>query len=358
MTEKIITLDLSKETTFPVIIYGRVGDEKMQTVRVKVTRYHQNISLNGYKITFEGAMSGKVKVFDSENVKTDSGQLTSGEFTYTFPSKVFSQSGKYEQAYFAIEKSGQRDTTGNFKIVVLDNADIDAQEAETIISQYNKLVKELQDLQKKNIAALDNQVAATRKSLSEVSQKVDQAVAKFEKADFYTKNAAEEKFAEKKDVYRKQESDNKYVDFASKQDITGVKNFTNGVQISGKSLNYSIMEMLLNVGKKAWDGAAYLHETQSVKPSIPLDKCLTGWLALYQPYDSATGKAQPWDLNYKFIPKTHALDYSGLAVVHHLETLNGSRYNKYIYVSNTEIRGHKNNGTAAKDYVITKIYSV
>lgn len=95
-----------------------------------------------------------------------------------------------------------------------------------------------------------------------------------------------------------------------------------------------------------------------MKPSIPLDKCLTGWVALYQPYDSNTGKAQPWDLNYMFIPKTHAIDYSGVAIVHHLETLNGAKFNKYIYVTNTEIKGHKNNGTAAKEYVITKLYSM
>lgn len=112
---------------------------------------------------------------------------------------------------------------------------------------------------------------------------------------------------------------------------------------------------LLNVEKKVWSGAWYAGEGQSITPSIPLSKCLTGWMVTYQPYDSKTGKAQPWDTNHVLIPKTHPIDFSGVAVVHHLETLNGAEYNKYIYITDTTIKGHKNNSTASKAYVMVQI---
>lgn len=115
---------------------------------------------------------------------------------------------------------------------------------------------------------------------------------------------------------------------------------------------------LLNSGKQAWSGAWYGGEGQTITPSVPLSECLTGWMVTYQPYDSKTGKAQPWDMNYVFIPKTHGRDFPGVAVVHHLETLNGAKFNKYIYVTNTTIKGHKNNNTVAKYYVITKLYAM
>lgn len=426
MANKILNLDFSKDPIMPPIIYGRVGDEKMQTITVKISRRDEIPDLSGGVITFEGEPAGgKVKVFDSENVSSNNAGLQKGTFEYTFPSAAFSVEGTYKRAYFSFQKDGKRDTTGDFKIIVKGNADIDAEEAETIITEYNKLVKALNEayqvaLEKMNTdydevvkrietiktemnvlqAKIDKTVSdaegrigkATADSEAKinttaknaetniaaigksVTEEMNKALQELNAADFYTKSEAEAKFAEKGEAYTKQESDGKYaekgesytkqdsdgkyVDLLSNQEIAGVKNFSDGLQISGKNLTDSLMEMLLNVGKKIWEGTVYLNETQSVKPSIPLDKCFTGWVALYQPYDSNTGKAQPWDLNYMFIPKTHAVDYSGVAIVHHLETLNGAKFNKYIYVTNTEIKGHKNNGTAAKDYVITKLYSV
>lgn len=490
MANKILNLDFSKDPIMPPIIYGRVGDEKMQTITVKISRRDEIPDLSGGIITFEGEPAGgKVKVFDSENVSSNNAELQKGTFEYTFPSAAFSVEGTYKRAYFSFQKDGKRDTTGDFKIIVKGNADIDAGEAETIITEYNKLVKALNEAYQaalnkmntdyddveKRIEAIKVDLNTLKKQITDilvdaegrisaigksVTDEVDAALEKFKEGNFYTKQEADNRFLSKTenlDIQNKKLTNDdgsglplpkgvtsfkelsgyagfyylnatvagtmtdkadlppefKYsalyvyqhaiagtagamyqeirinslttpliafrttspnssqnspfkvlattdsvVNLSNNQEIAGVKNFSDGLQISGKNLTDSLMEMLLNVGKKIWEGAAYLNETQSVKPSIPLDKCFTGWVALYQPYDSNTGKAQPWDLNYMFIPKTHAVDYSGVAIVHHLETLNGTKFNKYIYVTNTEIKGHNNNGTAAKDYVITKLYSV
>lgn len=490
MANKILNLDFSKDPIMPPIIYGRVGDEKMQTITVKISRRDEIPDLSGGIITFEGEPAGgKVKVFDSENVSSNNAGLQKGTFEYTFPSAAFSVEGTYKRAYFSFQKDGKRDTTGDFKIIVKGNADIDAEEAETIITEYNKLVKALNEAYQaalnkmnidyddveKRIEAIKVDLNTLKKQITDilidaegrisaigktVTDEVDAALEKFKEGNFYTKQEADNRFLSKTenlDIQNKKLTNDdgsglplpkgvtsfkelsgyagfyylnatvagtmtdksdlppefKYsalyvyqhaiagtagsmyqeirmnslttpliafrttspnssqnspfkvlattdsvVNLSNNQEIAGVKNFSDGLQISGKNLTDSLMEMLLNVGKKIWEGTVYLNETQSVKPSIPLDKCLTGWVALYQPYDSNTGKAQPWDLNYMFIPKTHAIDYSGVAIVHHLETLNGAKFNKYIYVTNTEIKGHKNNGTAAKEYVITKLYSM
>ena len=146
MANKILNLDFSKDPIMPPIIYGRVGDKKMQTITVKISRRDEIPDLSGGIITFEGEPAGgKVKVFDSENVSSNNAGLQKGTFEYTFPSAAFSVEGTYKRAYFSFQKDGKRDTTGDFKIIVKGNADIDAGEAETIITEYNKLVKALNE---------------------------------------------------------------------------------------------------------------------------------------------------------------------------------------------------------------------
>lgn len=153
------------------------------------------------------------------------------------------------------------------------------------------------------------------------------------------------------------------VNLTESQTIGGVKDFVgelkiNGIELNSLLLNPSSLEQIKNVGKKIWSGAWYMGENQSINPSLPLDQCLSGWLFLYQPYNTSTSLGDNWDLNYVFVPKTHIVEFGGRAVVHHLETLNGAKYNKYIYISNTQILGHKNNNTASKTFVLTRVYAI
>ncbi|HHZ8250495.1 TPA: hypothetical protein ACWL7Y_002513 [Enterococcus faecalis] len=150
----------------------------------------------------------------------------------------------------------------------------------------------------------------------------------------------------------------KLVKAVGNETILGTKNFQDGLKVGNKALDTNMVEQLLNVGKQVWSGAAFLHAEQTLTPSIPLSECLTGWLMCYQPYDSETDKVQLWETNYGFIPKTHGKDLSGVAVVHNLKTLGGGVYNKYVYVTNTTIKGHKTNTDTSKYFVATKIYAI
>ena len=227
MANKILNLDFSKDPIMPPIIYGRVGDEKMQTITVKISRRDEIEDLSVGIITFEGEPAGgKVKVFDSENVSSNNAGLQKGTFEYTFPSAAFSVEGTYKRAYFSFQKDGKRDTTGDFKIIVKGNADIDAEEAETIITEYNKLVKSLNeayqaalnkmntdyDNVEKRIEAIKVDLNTLKKQITDilidaegrisaigktVTDEVDAALEKFKEGNFYTKQEADNRFLSK-----------------------------------------------------------------------------------------------------------------------------------------------------------------
>lgn len=152
----VLRFDLAKDPKGNPIVYGRVGDSNGLTRKVKVFDDGKPFDLTGWTTTFEGNTSKyKTKVFDSEGITVD--DPTKGEFSYVFPNMAFAVEGQYERAYFSFTKNGIRRSSGDFEIIVFGNADINAAEAETVITEYNKLVAELHELQKSNIADLQEQ---------------------------------------------------------------------------------------------------------------------------------------------------------------------------------------------------------
>ncbi len=107
---------------------------------------------------------------------------------------AFAVAGKYEQAYFSIVKDGKRDSTAGFEIYVDGNADIDAPEAETIITEYNKLVAELNELQNqaidemnRNFTEAQGRISELEVQINDLRNKIDQALTDFENGNFWTK---------------------------------------------------------------------------------------------------------------------------------------------------------------------------
>lgn len=236
MSHKTLNLDLAKTPILKSIVYGRIGDEDMQTVTVNITSRDTPVDLTGFTITFEGITSGgQTKVFDVDGISSTATGLKAGTFEYTFPNMAFAVAGNYEIAYFSIVKGDKRDTTGEFDIIVDGNADIDAPLAETIITEYNKLVKELHQITDKYISDSDAKFADLNKKIADLQTKITQyqntvkntadtavstinttkdnavstvnaaassavktindALEEFKKGDFYTKAEADAKFA-------------------------------------------------------------------------------------------------------------------------------------------------------------------
>lgn len=175
MSEKTLNLDLAKTPILKSIVYGRIGDEDMQTVTVNITSRDTPVDLTGFTITFEGITSGgQTKVFDVDGISSTATGLKAGTFEYTFPNMAFAVAGNYEIAYFSIVKGDKRDTTGEFDIIVDGNADIDAPLAETIITEYNKLVKELHQITDKYISDSDAKFADLNKKIADLQTKITQ----------------------------------------------------------------------------------------------------------------------------------------------------------------------------------------
>ncbi|MCG1000309.1 BppU family phage baseplate upper protein [Lactococcus lactis] len=175
MSHKTLNLDLAKTPILKSIVYGRIGDEDMQTVTVNITSRDTPVDLTRFTITFEGITSGgQTKVFDVDGISSTATGLKAGTFEYTFPNMAFAVAGNYEIAYFSIVKGDKRDTTGEFDIIVDGNADIDAPLAETIITEYNKLVKELHEITDKYISDSDAKFADLNQKIADLQTKITQ----------------------------------------------------------------------------------------------------------------------------------------------------------------------------------------
>lgn len=139
---KVLRLDITKTPDLVPTIYGRVADGLVQTVDVYVTNNGEPFDITGWTIKFEGNTSGnRTFIADSENVKIVNAK--GGFFQYTFPLPAFANSGKYERAYFSFALDEKHESSNNFNMQVFENADITVEEAHTVITEYEKLVDEL-----------------------------------------------------------------------------------------------------------------------------------------------------------------------------------------------------------------------
>ena len=139
---KVLRLDITKTPDLVPTIYGRVADGLVQTVDVYVTNNSEPFDITGWTIKFEGNTSGnRTFIADSEHIKVIDAK--GGFFQYTFPLPAFANSGKYERAYFSFALDEKHESSNNFNIQVFENADITVEEAHTVITEYEKLVDEL-----------------------------------------------------------------------------------------------------------------------------------------------------------------------------------------------------------------------
>ncbi|MGX7199228.1 phage baseplate protein [Enterococcus nangangensis] len=214
MTETL-RFDLNKQKFGNPIIYGRVSDGNEYKKSVQFLMDGKPFDLTDWVVSFEGITAHfKNKIMDTVGVTlTDA---PNGKFDYVFPNASFSQHGKYERAYFSAVKGDKRVTTADFVVIVLDYADIDAQKAEDFISEYNRLVVELNsrfnsainqmdadydDLDQRVTAlqqAMITYEASVESTASEAIQAVNDALEQL--GTYYTKTESNAKFLSKTDA--------------------------------------------------------------------------------------------------------------------------------------------------------------
>ena len=138
MANMIFNLDLNKNNAINPMIFGRLTDGNLRKITVNITNEGEPVNLTDWVIRFEGMTGGQAKVFDVLGVNILDAE--NGRFEYTFSKTAFSATGAYRYAYFSIEKDDMRETTNDIKIIVENVADLDAQDAETVVTELNKTI--------------------------------------------------------------------------------------------------------------------------------------------------------------------------------------------------------------------------
>lgn len=144
---------------------------------------------------------------------------------------------------------------------------------------------------------------------------------------------------------------------------------SDGLSIQDPIGNYGYLtaELIMqfaNTGKKIYPGNSWVTNTDTITPTLEMNKCAIGWLFLWQPYDTTNGNPLNWDFTYYLVPKAHAAFNNGRGINMRLQGAgtgggaNDTVY-KYVYVSNNTVTGTANNGknNGAK-WVLTAIFSV
>lgn len=218
MANMIFNLDINKNSAINPIIFGRLTDGNLRKITVNITNEGEPVDLTDWVIRFEGTTGGQAKVFDVLGVHLLDAE--NGKFEYTFSKTAFSASGAYRQAYFAIEKDNMRETTNDIKIVVENVADLDAQDAETVVTELNKTITLINqryaelnnrvDIYEDDIASLEGWLLGKKteieniiksanstfnQKLSEIQTKLDETNQAIVNGDFYSKTETDQKLS-------------------------------------------------------------------------------------------------------------------------------------------------------------------
>jgi len=218
MANMIFNLDLNKNNAINPIIFGRLTDGNLRKITVNITNEGEPVDLTDWVIRFEGTTGGQAKVFDVLGVHLLDAE--NGKFEYTFSKTAFSASGAYTTAYFAIEKDNMRETTNDIKIIVENVADLNAQDAETVVTELNKTITLINERYAElngrvggyadDIAELENWLVSRKteieniiksanstfnQKLSEIQTKLNATNQAIKNGDFYSKTETDQKLS-------------------------------------------------------------------------------------------------------------------------------------------------------------------
>ena len=106
-----------------------------------------------------------------------------------------------------------------------------------------------------------------------------------------------------------------------------------------------------------WSGAWYMTEGQNITPSKRLSDCQTGWVLVWSDYDPSPGTANNYDFVYSYIRKDTIVNGRGACFLLGAHSGATSVITKYLYISDTQIKGHASNGASpSNDAILRAIY--
>lgn len=105
----------------------------------------------------------------------------------------------------------------------------------------------------------------------------------------------------------------------------------------------------LNTNKVLWSGAYYMSSSHTITLSEAVSAQPTGIVLVWSFYNN--GAAQNWDFVCQFIPKQYVSSFNGYGIVKSEMCADGNFW-KYIYVTDTQIKGNDKN---AQTHTISNI---
>ena len=171
MTRQLINLDISKIPTITQVLRQRRSDNTAYTADVLVTRNGETVDLTDTKIMFEGITSKNAKIIDDTGVTVE--DAPNGRFSYAIPPEALKDVGRYKSAYFSLTKAGIRETTSDFAVFVLASADLTEDESENYLSEYERMIAELQSIYDSlNIDDIKNGMSSLRTDMDDLEESV------------------------------------------------------------------------------------------------------------------------------------------------------------------------------------------
>lgn len=157
----------------------------------------------------------------------------------------------------------------------------------------------------------------------------------------------------------------KKFDITTEDQITGIHAITSK---TNKTVEISVLDdvmdhtlsLSLNEGIQwnqdnnvLWCGAPrFMTDTQEIQLSQPISNQLTGAVLVWSRYDNNKKVAKDDSWYYQFVPKWHVLNngYTGVYVSMPNGITSAEVCNKYLYVDDTTITGHKSNVAKGTGY--------
>ncbi|EPI39322.1 hypothetical protein [Enterococcus faecalis] len=105
-----------------------------------------------------------------------------------------------------------------------------------------------------------------------------------------------------------------------------------------------------------WAGGVFMNGSQTVTPKKKLSECANGWLIVFS--NSENDASTKTEFQYLFVHKRHLKKYSATGIVFPTANYNGTKIGvKYLYITDTNIKGNDLNGNAANKFkIMTEIY--
>ncbi|XWX31074.1 tail fiber protein [Staphylococcus phage PG-2021_19] len=95
---------------------------------------------------------------------------------------------------------------------------------------------------------------------------------------------------------------------------------------------------------EVWSGADVLGGNSELTILKPLKECKNGWILVFKEPSGVSG-----NINYCYVPRVHSDLYSTFGVKFLVGVRSGGIRSKFLFITNTTIKGHTSNGTGGNE---------